>query len=132
MAKKYYNESVYLNGGEAINFFSTSDKDYLYEWADIIKDHMGNDAYNEFVVGVIEDIYEPAVEGKDEALQELGNQYKELRKATGELSDYIFKSDLDEDTQEDLNSIEADISEKLTDIGDTLCYEFDIIKPNEV
>lgn len=126
--KKNLKESVYLDNGETLEFFATNDADYLYEWAEIIREKLGQDAYREFKEGVIDDMFNP----KDGALEELGNQYKELRKTFGELGDFILKSELDDDTKETLNEVEEDIQDKIIEIGDTLCYEFGVIDSKDV
>ena len=127
MKRKRVVESIYLDNGETVDFYSDGEsldlkeqEDYLYEWADIIADTLGNDAYYEFKKNVINNIF-----GDKESV-DVKPSYKALKDAISELGTWVFtlsdtdKAQMNEEAKEVINNTVDDLSDKLVDLGECL------------
>lgn len=127
MKRRIVKESVYLDNGEVLNFYSDGSsldlkeqEDYLYEWADIIAENLGNDAYYEFKKNVIDNIF-----GDKEGL-DIKSEYSALKEAIDNLGTWVFtlsdtdKAQMNEEAKEVINNTVDDLNDKLVDLGEQL------------
>lgn len=120
--RKKLGESVYLDDGEAVQFFATDELGYAQEWADLIRDKLGVDAYSEFVANFVD-----KAENEKLNRKETEKYYNTLNDKVISFKDFL-KNDggweglevLDEETRGLLEEYQEVILDAVEDLGGVL------------